>query len=147
MKYLVSGFSLRMVTPGDIIISEPVDPAQIPKDVVSHVGFQERANILQKELKRKVALNKRPVHLNGGDEVYLAQFFGERIPEGVETLPNHSRLQFLRIRIISQEDFKKFLQDHSMDTNAIWNYLYPAAPMRSVVNHVANSCEAMYMED
>lgn len=147
MKYLVTGFSLRMVTPGDIVISEPIDSTQIPEDVVSHVGFQEKVSILQKELKRNIALNKSPVYLNGGDEVYLAQFSGERIPAGAESLPNHSQLRFLRIRIISQEDFKKLLQIRMLNPNMIWDYLYPNQPMKPVVNYAANSCEAMYMED
>lgn len=147
MKYLVTGFSLWMVSPGDIVIYEPIDSTQIPEDVVSHVGFQEKVSILQKELKRKVALNKSPVYLNGGDEVYLAQFSGERIPAGAESLPHHSQLRFLRIRIISQEDFKKFLQIYMLNPNIIWDYLYPNQPMEPVAKYAANSCEAMYMGD
>lgn len=94
MKYIANAFSLQMLDLKDVtnIKVTPVDG--FPTDCTSAVGHPDTANVLG------VECNRINVHLNKGDELYVAQIVGGRLPEGTTKLPEGFVIKFARVEII-----------------------------------------------
>lgn len=92
-KYIASSFSLQMldVTVVNNIKIEPVD--NFPKDCISAVGHADTAAILG------VPFNRVNLKISKGDELYVAQLVGGRLPEGSTTLPPDFKMVFLKVTI------------------------------------------------
>lgn len=70
----------------------PVD--KLPDGLVSVVGHQDLANILG------VEYNRASLRLEEGDELYVAQVTGGRLPEGTTTLPDGVEIRFFHVRVV-----------------------------------------------
>jgi hypothetical protein len=65
-----------------------------PKEgVVSAVGHADTAAVLG------VPMNRLNVSLEQGDELYVAQLQGGRLPEGATTLPSGFSFKFLKVSV------------------------------------------------
>lgn len=98
MKYLSNAFSLNMLNTYienyEVKIKKLRDIEKIyDSDVVSCIGHQDLANILN------VQFNRASIMLNRGDILYVAQYIGERLPEGAKELPSGARIEFFEIEI------------------------------------------------
>ena len=96
--YLANSFSLQMLPSFDAVISaRPVSPVYVPNNFISCVGHEDTARVISNMLDTEVPLNRTPIKLDWGDELYVAQFTGGRLPEGVSELPEGVKLQFVRV--------------------------------------------------
>lgn len=103
-KYLGNAFSLQMLTDDHMIINvSPVDPTAIPEDAVSVIGHADTAAVVSNILGRKVEMNRASIKLAPGDELYVAQLTGGRLPEGATTIPEGMEISFLRVRTFRKE--------------------------------------------
>jgi len=76
---------------------QPVSPAEIPAEALSIIGHADMAAILSGILSRKVEVNRESVTLKEGDNLYVAQYHGSRLPAGATILPSDARIEFYRI--------------------------------------------------
>ena len=101
MKYLSNAFSLQMVKDFPTTVKvEEVSPSNIPEEAVSCIGHIDTASVVGNILKRDVPVNRVNVTLERGDELFVAQLTGGRLPEGSTTLPEGFKLKFLKVCII-----------------------------------------------
>jgi hypothetical protein len=93
MKYLSNGFSLGMLKEhAKIDIQEfPSKPEGELVGAVSIVGHQTTADLLG------VEFNRQTVKLDVGDELYVAQYDGARLPEGARELPDGAKFRWFKI--------------------------------------------------
>jgi hypothetical protein len=92
-KIIANAFSLAMLkaTPANIDVIEVAD---FPKEgVVSAVGHADTAAVLG------VPMNRLNVSLEQGDELYVAQLQGGRLPEGATSLPEGFSFKFLKVSV------------------------------------------------
>jgi len=68
--------------------------ASIPADAVSCVGHADTAAVLG------VACNRVSISLDKGDELYVAQLVGGRLPEGSTTLPDGFHFNFVKVTLL-----------------------------------------------
>lgn len=81
MNYLGNAFSLQMLQDTIATVSiMPIEKEQIPKDCVSIIGHQDLADFLG------VPMNRVNTKLSRADKLFVAQFMGGRLPEGVNML-------------------------------------------------------------
>lgn len=93
-KYIASSFSLQMLSDLTTVNNLKVEPVNgFPKDCLSAVGHQDTANILG------VPFNRANLKIDKGDELYVAQLIGGRLPEGSTTLPPDFKMVFLKVTI------------------------------------------------
>lgn len=104
MKQILLGnaFSLQMLdlSKGQQVDITPVQPQDVPVDAMSVVGHQDMAVLVGKKLGREVAYNRVSSRLEKGDILYVAQYVGGRLPEGVTELPAGAEIKFLRVSIL-----------------------------------------------
>ena len=100
MVYLSNAFSLQMLTqfPVEISVME-IDPADVPTNAVSVIGHADTAAVVSSILGREVPANRTSISLDTGDELYVAQLIGGRLPEGSTTLPEGFSLKFFKVTI------------------------------------------------
>lgn len=81
MNYLGNAFSLQMLESltARVEIRE-IKRRDIPRNVVSVIGHQDLADFLG------VPMNRVNTKLQEGDRLYVAQWVGGRMPEGINTL-------------------------------------------------------------
>lgn len=99
-RYLGNAFALQMlnVFPADIHVEE-VKATEVPADAVSVIGHADTAAVVSNLLGREVIPNRVAISLEAGDELYVAQLFGGRLPEGSTTLPEGFSIRFLRVTL------------------------------------------------
>lgn len=92
-KYISNAFSLQMLdlSKEHSILVSPVDG--FPKDCISVVGHADTAAVLG------VPFNRVNLKLVSGDELYVAQLTGGRLPEGCTTLPDGFKFTFVKVTI------------------------------------------------
>jgi hypothetical protein len=94
VKVLLNAFSLQMLDtfPANVSFYE-VD--RLPSDLVSFIGHKDLADLLG------VNMNRLAFKIEEGDEVYVAQYVGGRLPEGTTDVPNLSikDVKFIRVRV------------------------------------------------
>lgn len=96
-KYLVNAFSIQMLSGSATVRFEEIDVTEVPTDVVSAVGHEDTAAVLQTLLGFEVPMNRTFVTLEEDTEVYVAQLIGGRLPEGATTLPEGYGFRFYRV--------------------------------------------------
>jgi len=93
-KYLANAFSLQMLGEIEMVNLNIVKVDTFPADCVSAVGHQDTATVLG------VPMNRINVKLEKGDELYVAQLTGGRLPEGSTTLPEGFKFVFYKVTIM-----------------------------------------------
>jgi len=98
--YLGNAFSLQMLKafPAQVSVEE-VDAAEVPAEAVSVIGHADTAAVVSDILGRDVQPNRVAISLERGDELYVFQLFGGRLPEGATSLPEGFSYKFLRVTI------------------------------------------------
>ena len=96
-KYVSNAFSLQMLTsPHNLINVDEIDEEEFKckaADARSAVGHPDTAAVLG------VAFNRVSLKLNSGDELYIAQLVGGRLPEGATKLPDGFTFKYYHIII------------------------------------------------
>lgn len=80
MKYLANAFSLQMLHGDAVLHCSKCDKPEL-STLVSAVGHKDTAAVLG------VECNRINLSLSKGDELYVAQLVGGRLPEGTTALP------------------------------------------------------------
>ena len=96
MKYLGNAFSLQMLqnwTTANVEVKTSTLSEAVSFGVYSVIGHQDLADILG------VPMNRENLTLNEEDTLYVAQYIGDRLPEGVTTLPKDATIKFFKIKI------------------------------------------------
>ena len=98
MKYIANAFSLQMLdTSAAVNLSvTPVTEKEfesVKSLATSAVGHQDTANVLG------VKFNRMNLQLQAGDELYVAQLVGGRLPEGSTTLPEGFAFKYLKVTL------------------------------------------------
>lgn len=98
--YLSNAFSLNMLDdqnpPGRVEIGV-CRPEAVPAEAQSVIGHANTAELVSVRLGRPVPVNRATLLLHAGDVLYVAQFRGERLKEGVTELPPDARVAFYKI--------------------------------------------------
>ena len=88
ITYIGNAFSLQMLTTPDALISVmPADWDDVPADAISCIGHADTAAVASQLAGREIPCQRISVLLNPGDEIYVVQVVGGRLPEGCTTLP------------------------------------------------------------
>ena len=96
-KYLANSFSLQMLGADCNVKIRNVKAEDIPSDAVSCVGHADTAAVLSSLLGREIPCNRESIDLMEGDELYVAQIVGGRLPEGATTLPEGVKFKFFKV--------------------------------------------------
>lgn len=99
-KYIANAFSLQMVEAGSTISTKAVLPEEIPEDVISVVGHADTARVISGILGRDIPTNRVSIKIEKGDELYVAQIQGGRLPEGATTLPEGVTITFVKVMVV-----------------------------------------------
>lgn len=75
------------------------EAAEAAKDAISAVGHADTANLLSGLLGREVAVNRVSLTLDASDTAIVAQYQGQRLPEGATALPEGASFRFLRVSL------------------------------------------------
>jgi len=99
-KYLGNAFSLQMLKAFPTQVSvEEIEPTEVPADAESVIGHTDTAAVVSSILGREIPANRVSISLDAGDELYVAQLTGGRLPEGSTTLPEGFSLKFLKVTV------------------------------------------------
>ena len=123
MKYLSNSFSLGMLPEGasPVVVSLTTD--QVRDAVVnfsetsrrdypavlaakSIVGHADIAKIIGNMLNVNVPVNRETVSLCCGDILYVAQYVGQRLPEGCTTLPDGATFKWVKVIVEPDVSFR-----------------------------------------
>lgn len=101
-NYISNAFSLQMLDTDitSVINVTPVNPEDIPEDVISCIGHPDTAAVISSELNRNIPVNRINVHLIPGDTLYVAQLIGGRLPAGATKLPEEFDIKYLKVSVI-----------------------------------------------
>lgn len=93
-KYLSNAFSLQMLEGDANIEVVEVSKDAVPfNEVISTIGHQDIATLLG------VPVNRVNTRLKGDDTLYVAQYIGDRLPEGVTILPKGAVIKFFKVTV------------------------------------------------
>ena len=98
MKYISNAFSLQMLdTSAAVSLSvTPVTESEfeaVKASAESVVGHLDTAAVLG------LSFNRVNLQLKAGDELYVAQLVGGRLPEGSTTLPDGFSFKYLKVTL------------------------------------------------
>ena len=106
MIYLTNAFSLQMLNLERVNYIEvtPITQKEVKKllnnGFISIIGHRDTANILSNVLNLIVPYNRISIKLNLEDTLIVAQLIGGRLPEGIYTLPEGYKIEFLKVNIV-----------------------------------------------
>jgi len=66
----------------------------------SIVGHENTAKLLSDILGTSVPFNRETIRLEVGDTLYVAQYFGPRLPEGATVLPEGASFRYFAIYLL-----------------------------------------------
>lgn len=100
MQILANAFSLQMLKSlnADVRVQE-INLSEVPATAQSVVGHPDTAAVLTNLLGFEVPANRASVALDEGDELFVAQIMGGRLPEGATTLPENFSMKFLKVTV------------------------------------------------
>ncbi|WP_281724464.1 STIV orfB116 family protein [Hoylesella shahii] len=98
-KYISNAFSLQMLDTSkeQKVIITPVSEVEFngaKTTAVSAVGHQDTAAVLG------VPFNRMSLKLEQGDELFVAQLVGGRLPEGCTELPQGFKFTYLKVTLV-----------------------------------------------
>jgi Domain of unknown function (DUF1874) len=99
--YLGNAFSLGMLDmpEGADISVRRCEATDVDEKAVSIVGHADTAQLLSAILGREVKVNRVSTTLLHGDELFVAQYNGPRLPEGATSLPEGAKIRWFRVAI------------------------------------------------
>lgn len=93
-KYIANAFSLQMLDLSKGLTVKITPVSGFPSDCISVVGHPDTAKVLG------VECNRVSLRLEQGDELYVAQLTGGRLPEGSTTLPEGFAFTFVKVELV-----------------------------------------------
>lgn len=98
MKYIANAFSLQMIDTTSAVNLSVTSVTEnefesVKSLATSAVSHQDTANVLG------VKFNRMNLQLQAGDELYIAQLTGGRLPEGSTTLPEGFAFKYLKVTL------------------------------------------------
>ena len=106
MLYLANSFSLQMLNLERVNYIEvtPLELEEAKKllknGFISIIGHRDTANILSNVLNLIIPYNRISIKLNLEDTLIVAQLTGGRLPEGISTLPEGYKFEFLKVNLV-----------------------------------------------
>ena len=89
LTFIGNAFSLQMLsTPEAVISVVPAEWGDIPVDAISCIGHPDTAAVASALAGREIPCQRISVILDPGDEIFVVQVTGGRLPEGCTTLPD-----------------------------------------------------------
>lgn len=101
-KYLVNALSLNMVPAACKLQVEPLTTEEAVEqgaDAVCAIGHPDTAVAAGVLLGRPLQAARVTLTLAAGDELLVAQYIGERLPEGTTELPQGARLEWRKVTV------------------------------------------------
>ena len=68
--------------------------------VISCVGHTDTARVISANLGHEIVVSRDTVTLSEGDAIIVAQYTGERLPEGATKLPEGATLKYIYVRVV-----------------------------------------------
>lgn len=106
-RYISNAFSLSMLPEGGELTVSNIDPAEIfpapiypgerVKPTMSIVGHVDTAALFSSLLGREITAKRVTVTLKRGDVLYVGQYSGPRLPEGVSVLPKGAAITWKKV--------------------------------------------------
>lgn len=102
MIILSNAFSINMLSKESYVHFEKTTLADVitilnMTDWKSAIGHQDIANILSSLLGITIPVNRTNVQLDDKTVLIVAQYTGDRLPEGTTTLPENVTIQFWKV--------------------------------------------------
>lgn len=98
--YIGNAFSLQMLAEEQSLVSVvPADWDEIPANVISCIGHADTAAVASSLAGREIPCNRISVTLRPGDEMFVIQVTGGRLPEGSTTLPEGVKMELKRVLV------------------------------------------------
>lgn len=102
-KLIGNAFSLQMLDLSEetCVRVTPMTIEQVASEENLHsvIGHADTASVVSTILGREVNFNRESVKLHKGDELFVAQVTGGRLPEGATTLPEGFQLCFVKVTL------------------------------------------------
>jgi hypothetical protein len=105
MIYIANAFSLQMAFGFNFVV-ESIELSSLGARVrlkgnefTSAIGHEDTARVVSQQLGMEIPAKRTNIKLSQNDTLVVAQFIGERLPEGATTLPEGIKLQFAEITI------------------------------------------------
>jgi hypothetical protein len=76
-----------------------IELTDIPADAESVVGHEDTAGLFSELLGRFVAFNRASTSLAVGDELFVGQYNGPRLPEGATSLPPGATIRWFHVSV------------------------------------------------
>lgn len=107
MNYLANSFSLNMLREGAVLFFQRCEEKDIlywmkeksGRTIKSIVGHEDTARLFSRILGIPVKYNRESVMLDVGDELFVGQYRGPRLPEGTTELPVGSKIEWWHITV------------------------------------------------
>ena len=100
ITYIGNAFSLQMLFVPEAIISVvPAEWDDVPTDAISCIGHPDTAAMASQLAGREIPCQRISVVLAPGDEIFVVQVVGGRLPEGSTTLPEGVRLDLKKVLV------------------------------------------------
>ena len=100
ITYIGNAFSLQMLfTPEAVLSVIPAEWEDIPTDAVSCIGHPDIAAIASALAGREIPCQRISVVLAPGDEIFVIQVTGGRLPEGCTTLPEGVTMELKKVLV------------------------------------------------
>ena len=103
--YICNAFSAQMIAGVNNGVAmdvrfQPASTEDLQNITASAIGHTDTASVVSNILGRDMfAKNRVNIELDNGDSVIIAQVVGGRLPEGCTTLPEGTRLVFLKATV------------------------------------------------
>ena len=97
--YISNSFSLDMINivDFDLLRVKKIAPSEVPQNVISVIDHSDMARIVSDILGFEVPKNKANINLTEDDILYVAQYKGPILPEGILQLPDWATLDFFEV--------------------------------------------------
>ena len=100
LTYISNAFSLQMLSTQEALISVvPAEWDDVPADAVSCIGHADTAAVASALAGREIPCQRISVVLDPGDEIFVIQVVGGRLPEGCTTLPEGVKMELKKVLV------------------------------------------------
>jgi len=72
---------------------------QLDAKIVASIGHKDLANLVNQLLDRTDNHTRNDIIIDNNDIIFIAQYKGERLPEGTTTLPENSQIVFYSVEV------------------------------------------------
>lgn len=107
MKYIGNAFSIGMLDMPDARLKvTQITPEEVRRALVdfegpwkSCVGHEDTARLFSEQLNLKIEKRRESTSLQIGDDLFVGQYNGPRLPEGATSLPEGAKIRWYRVQV------------------------------------------------